>query len=96
MRIRSSFIHTIILLSFFLALFFPFPESAGSEPPKPNLTSAPVQAESPASSISIKPDLRPSLFDNEESSARMKWRMSVMNEKKQEADVPQTTEPLPG
>jgi len=96
MRIRSSFVHTIILLFFSLALFCSFAESSGSEPPKPNLTSVPVQAESPASSISIKPALRPSLFDNEESSARMKWRMSVMNEKKQEAGVPQTTEPLPG
>lgn len=96
MRIRSSFVHTIILLSFSLALFCSFSESSGSEPPKPNLTSASVQAESPASSISIKPDLRPSLFDHEESSARMKWRMSVMNEKKQEADVPHAPEPLAG
>ncbi len=95
MRIRQSFFYTIILPSFILLLFCPCSESAGSEPPKPNPTSAPVQAESPTSSLSIKPDLRPSLFDNEESTARIKWRMSSMNEKKQEADVPQTTEPLP-
>jgi hypothetical protein len=95
MRIRPSFVHLIILLYSFVPLFFPFPESAGSEPPLFSYASARVQAESPAGSILIKPDLRPSLFDDEESSARMKWRMSVMNEKKQEADVPQGTELLP-
>ncbi len=94
MRIRPSFVHIIILLYSFVPLFFPFPESAGSEPPLPVHASARMQAEALNRSISIKPDLRPSLFDNEESSTLMKWRMSSMNEKKQEADVPQTTEPL--
>ena len=95
MRIRPLFVHIIILFYSFVPLFFPFSESAGSEPPLPGHTSARMQAESFASSTSIKPDLRPSLIDKEDRSARIKLRMVSSNEKKQEADVPQRTEPLP-
>ena len=95
MRIRPSFVHIIILLYSFVPLFFPFPESAGSEPPLPGHASARMQAEALNRSISIKPDLRPSLIDKEDRSARMKLRMVSSNEKKQESNNPQSPEPLP-
>ena len=94
MKILLRSVHWVIIISLFLLPLCSFAESAGSEPPKPNLTSAPVQAEEHTSSIAIKPDLRPSLFDNEESSTMMKWRMSSMDEKKKETHDPQAPEPL--
>jgi len=94
MKILLRSVHWVIIISLFLRPLCSFAESAGSEPPKPNLTSAPVQAEEHTSSIAIKPDLRPSLFDNEESSTMMKWRMSSMDEKKEETHDPQAPEPL--
>ncbi len=95
MRIRPLFVHIIILFYSFVPLFFPFSESAGSELPLPGHASARMQAESFASSTSIKPDLRPSLIDKEDRSARMKLRMVSSNEKKQESNNPQSPEPLP-
>jgi len=96
MRIRPSFVHKIILHSFLLLLFCPLSKSSGSEPQQPNLTSAPVPVESPVGGISIKPNLRPSLPTNEDSSIRMKLRMSSMKENKKETNDPRAQEPLPG
>jgi hypothetical protein len=94
MKIRPSFVHTAsIVFSFFLLLFCPLFESAGSETLLPDSAPFRVQA---SESYNRKPDLRPSFFDNKKSSAMMKWRMSSMNEKKQEADDPRAQQPLPG
>lgn len=93
MRIRPSFVHTIILLSFILFLFFPCSESSGNEPSQPDPASVRVQA---AQSYNLKPDLQPTLIDREDSSARVRLRMVSMNEKKQETNNPQSPEPLPG
>jgi len=85
-------VQRVIIISLFLLLICSFSESAGSEPPQPDLASARAQA---AESYNRKPDLRPSLFDNEESSAMMKWRMCSMDEKKEETHDPQAPAPLP-
>ncbi|MCX5903254.1 MAG: hypothetical protein NTV89_07225 [Proteobacteria bacterium] len=92
MNILLRNVHRVIIISLFLLFICSFSESAGSEPPQPDLASARLQA---AESYNRKPDLRPSLFDNEESSTMMKWRMSSIDEKKEETNDPRAPEPLP-
>jgi hypothetical protein len=93
MRIRPSFVHTIIFLSFLIPLFCPFSEAAGSEPLLPD--SVPVRVQT-AESSNHKLDLQPSFIYKKDSSVRMKWHLSSMNEKKQAMNNPEAAQPRPG